>query len=285
MSERNIESLNAAFLSVSKASAPAHRTPRDWKKIPVQAFEKSIAVATLVALWELLPALGLIDRFLLPSFSTVVKCLAGLFLSGEMFLHIVSSLSRSAVGFFTAVFISIPLGIFMGWFKGFEQFIDPLVQACRNTSTLALYPVFILFFGLGEASKVSIIIWGSIWPILLNTISGVKGVDPLLIKFARSTGISRPALFLKLVIPMAMPSILTGLRLSASTSILMLVAAEMLGADRGMGFMIFYYQERYAVPEMFAGIISISLLGLLINFLMVRLETGLTKWKEKIVKA
>jgi NitT/TauT family transport system permease protein len=250
----------------------------------VAALQRTIVILFIMIVWEVLPALGLIDQFLLPRFSIVLKSLIGLVLSGEMFKHIMTSFKRSGLGFLLAVAFSIPVGVFMGWYKRVERIIDPLLQACRNTSTLALYPVFILFFGLGEASKISIIIWGTVWPVLLNTITGVKNIDPLLIKAARSMGVSKLKLFSKVVLPMASPSILTGLRLSAATAILMLVAAEMLGADRGLGFMIFYNQERYAIPEMFAGIITISILGVLINFFLVKLEKRLTRWKEKPVK-
>ncbi|AIQ12779.1 ABC transporter permease [Paenibacillus durus] len=248
------------------------------------AAEKSVIMLLIISAWEALPRLGLVDPFLLPPFSEAVKSLLRLFQSGEMFRHITISLGRSGLAFLAAVVFSIPVGTFMGWNKRIEQIIDPLLQVCRNTSTLALYPVFILFFGLGETSKIAIILWGTVWPILLNTIAGVKEADPLLIKSARSMGITRTGLFLRVVLPMALPSILTGLRLSAATSILMLVAAEMLGADRGLGFMIFYYQERYAIPEMFGGIIFISVLGVLINYLLVHLEGRLTRWKERTVK-
>ncbi|QWU13593.1 NitT/TauT family transport system permease protein [Paenibacillus sophorae] len=248
------------------------------------AAEKSAIMLLIISVWEALPRLGLVDPFLLPPFSEAVISLLRLFQSGEMFRHITISLGRSGLAFIAAVAFSIPVGTFMGWNKRIERIVDPLLQVCRNTSTLALYPVFILFFGLGETSKVAIILWGTVWPILLNTISGVKEADPLLIKSARSMGISRTGLFLRVVWPMALPSILTGLRLSAATSILMLVAAEMLGADKGLGFMIFYYQERYAIPEMFGGIIFISVLGVLINYCLVRLESRMTRWKERTVK-
>ncbi|BCG59122.1 ABC transporter permease [Paenibacillus sp. URB8-2] len=265
-----------------------HPKPKG-KKVPVlpilkAAVEKSAVMLFILSAWEALPRLGLVDPFLLPPFSDAVVSLLRLFQSGEMFRHIAKSLERSGLGFLAAVAFSIPVGTFMGWNKRIDRIADPLLQVCRNTSTLALYPVFILFFGLGETSKIAIILWGTVWPILLNTISGVREADPLLIKSARSMGISRIGLFTKVVWPMAMPSILTGLRLSASTAILMLVAAEMLGADRGLGFMIFYYQERYAIPEMFGGIIFIAVLGVLINFLLVRLERRMTRWKERIVK-
>lgn len=247
----------------------------------LRIFEKSFVIVTILILWEALPRLSIIDPFFLPSFSSVIMSLKTMVLSGEMAGHTGMSFERAGVGFISSVIISVPLGIFMGWNKRLERIIDPLLQACRNTSTLSLYPVFILFFGLGESSKTAIIIWGTVWPILLNTISGVKNIEPLLVKAAKSMGLSGIKLIMKVVFPMALPSILTGLRLSAAASLLMLVAAEMLGADKGLGFMIFYYQERYAIPEMFAGIISISVLGVLVNVLLVKLEKRLTVWKQK----
>lgn len=160
-----------------------------------------------------------------------------------------------------------------------------MLQMCRNTSTLALYPVFILFFGLGEASKIAIIIRGTVWPILLNTITGVKSIDPLLIKAARSMGVCKLKLFSKVVLPMASPSILTGLRLSAATAILMLVAAEMLGSDRGLGYFIFRSEQIDQIAEMYAGLIALVVLGVAINYFLVGFEKKITRWKEEVVVA
>ncbi|HWR44943.1 ABC transporter permease [Sporomusa sp.] len=249
----------------------------------VNILEKTFGIVLVLLVWELAPRLELIDPFLLPPFSEVIQSLFRMVVSGEIFRHFSISISRSFTGFFVGIGIAIPLGIFMGWYSKLEEVVDPLVQACRNSSVLALYPVFLLFFGLGEASKMAIIIWGTIWPSLLNTISGVKNTDPLLIKAARSMGVSRLTLLYKVIAPASLPSILTGVRLSAASSILVLVAAEMIGANAGLGFMIFYFEERYAVPEMYAGIITMSLLGVTINYLLVALEKRLTGWKEKFV--
>ena len=249
---------------------------RVWARL-----EKVLAIACVLAVWEIIPRLDLVDSFLLPPFSEVVKSLAGLVATGELFKHFSVSLQRSLIGFLLGMGIAIPLGIFMGRFAPIEEVMDPLLQACRNSSVLALYPVFLLFFGLGEVSKTAIIVWGTIWPSLLNTISGVKNIDAQLIKAARSMGISSAALLYKVILPAALPSILTGIRLSAATSILVLVAAEMIGANSGLGLMIFYFEERYAVPEMYAGIITMSLLGLLVNYLLVALNKRVTGWKEK----
>ena len=214
---------------------------------------KSVAIIVFIALWEIAPRLGIVDRMYLPPFSEVLSAFGKLIISGDLFIHIGSSLRRSMGGLFIAVAIGIPLGIFIGWFKMVEKLLDPLLQVFRNTSTLALFPVFILLFGLGELSKVAIIFWGTLWATLLNTINGVKSVDPLLIKAARSMSASNFFIFRKIVLPAATPSIITGFRLSASTSILILVAAEMLGSNSGLGFLIFYSEQKYDIAEMYSG--------------------------------
>ncbi len=243
---------------------------------------KTAPILAVLLIWELAPRIGLADPFVLPAFSKVIQGLIRLSLKGEMLRHIGASLERAGGGFALAIGFSIPLGIFMGWFKKLERIVNPLLELGRNTPVLALYPVFILFFGVGEVSKVAIIFWGTIWPTLLNTIGGVKNVDPLLIKSARSMGVSIITLFRKVILPAATPSILTGLRLSAATAILILVAAEMLNASAGLGFMIFYYESRYEIPEMYSGIILLSVLGVAVNYLLTTLEKHLTKWKEQI---
>ncbi|HEY9061803.1 MAG TPA: ABC transporter permease [Pseudobacteroides sp.] len=241
---------------------------------------KSIAIIGFMALWEIMPRIGLVDKMYLPPFSEVITAFGKLVISGDLFIHIASSLKRSMSGLLLAVAIGVPLGIFVGWFKWVEKLLDPLLQIFRNTSTLALFPVFILFFGLGEISKLAIIFWGTLWATLLNTINGVKNVDPLLVKSARSMSASNFFIFSKIVLPAATPSIITGFRLSASTSILILVAAEMLGSNSGLGFLIFYSEQKYDIAEMYSGILTISILGILINYLIVAFEKRLLVWKE-----
>jgi len=247
---------------------------KNWKVL-----KKVVAIGCIIVIWQVLPSAGFIDPRSLPAFSDVIKGLLGLILSGELLTHALASFQRSLVGFLVAVLIAIPLGIFMGWFKRVERIVDPLMQICRNTATLALYPVFILIFGLGEVSKIGIIFWGSIWPILINTIEGVKTVDPLLVKAARSMAISRLKLFTNVILPAAAPSILTGLRISATRSLIILVAAEMLGASAGLGFLIFDAQHKYEPEKMYAGILVLIMLGMSLNYLIVKLEHYLTRWK------
>ncbi|MCX7923555.1 MAG: ABC transporter permease [Clostridia bacterium] len=241
-----------------------------------------LAVAIFLLIWEFIPKLGLADTTFLPPFSKVAAALWKLTVTGVLFKHLIISLQRAVLGFGLGLLISIPLGLLIGWFKGVERFVDPLLQTFRQTSALALFPVFILLFGIGEVSKVAIIFWSVQWPILLNTISGVKSVEPLLIKSARSMGASSFTLLLKVIVPGAFPSIFTGIRLSATYSILILIAAEMIGSNAGLGFLLYESEIKFEIPEMYAAIVTMSLLGLAVNYLLVAVGGRLTRWKEEI---
>jgi len=244
--------------------------------------KKSAVIILLLALWELAPRLGLADRAFLPPFSVVLVAWWQLLVSGELISHITASLIRAWGGYALAISYAIPLGLAMGWYKGLSEVLTPLVETLRNTAALALFPVFILLLGIGEASKLAIVIYACSWPILLNTISGVKNIDPLCIKSAQSMGVSQFALFRKVILPATIPTIFIGVRLAGSISILVLVAAEMIGAKAGLGYLIIYSQYNFQVPNMYAGIITISLIGLGVNKGLTYLGRRLTSWQPEV---
>jgi NitT/TauT family transport system permease protein len=241
-----------------------------------------LAILIFLGIWEIAGRSGVINPTFLPPFSKVAVAFWNLLISGVLFKHLFVSLQRAILGFAVGLAISIPLGVLIGWYKGFERFIDPLLQTFRQTSALSLFPVFILLFGIGEASKVAIIFWGVQWPILLSTIAGVRGVEPLLIKSARSMGASTLTLFRKVIIPGAFPSIFTGVRLSATNSILILIAAEMIGSNAGLGFLLYSSETNFQIPDMYAAIITMSLLGLALNYLLLGIGSRITRWKEDL---
>jgi NitT/TauT family transport system permease protein len=242
-------------------------------------------ILLFLAVWEFLPRIAtefdLFDATFLPPFSKVVEALWEIILDGTLLTHTAISLQRAASGFFLATLIALPLGLLIGWFPVVERFLDPILQTFRQTAAMALFPVFILLFGIGEPSKMVLICWGAQWPILLNTITGVKTVDPLLVKSARSMNTSTLQIFFKVVFPAAFPSIFTGVRLAATHAILILIAAEMIGANKGLGYLVYDSQVRFEIPLMFAGIISLSLLGLGVNYLMVYLDNVINSWKKE----
>ncbi|NEK55900.1 ABC transporter permease subunit, partial [Rhizobium leguminosarum] len=134
-------------------------------------------------------------------FSTVLRALFDMVVSGELGVHLLASAARAATGFAIAVAVGVPLGLFIGWYRTLADVLNPLLELFRNTAPLALLPVFVLVLGMGETSKVSMVIYSCIWPVLLNTVTGVRNVDPLLIRSARSMGLKPVQLFLKVVLP------------------------------------------------------------------------------------
>ncbi|MEU7922148.1 ABC transporter permease [Micromonospora zamorensis] len=247
-----------------------------------KVLHRTVAIVALAATWEGAPRLGLVDRVFLPPLSEVLVAWWELLRSGQLAEHVGASLTRSLAGLGLAVLTAIPLGLLIGWYRPLAELLSPLLEVFRNTAALALLPVFVLILGLGETSKIALVLYACSWPILLNTIAGVKGVDPLLIRSARSMGLNHLRLFQKVILPAAVPTIFTGVRLAGAYSILVLVAAEMVGAKAGLGYLINYAQYNFAIADMYSGIITISAIGLVVNQLLVALERRFSTWRVDV---
>ncbi|HEV7308388.1 ABC transporter permease [Ensifer sp.] len=237
-------------------------------------------VVAFLALWQLSSTLGWVNPAVFPPLSVIVNALWDGLASGALLDDIAISLQRSGIAFAAAVAVGIPLGLFMGQVRLVEQALDPILQLFRQTSALALYPVFILLLGLGETSKVFVIFWATLFPILLSTIAGVKEVDKKLIEMARTYGAGPLSIFRRVVLPASVPAIFVGLRLSATTALLLLIAAEMIGANKGIGFQVMNAQYNFQIPLMFAAILLLALLGLAANALLVLLQRNLCRWSQ-----
>ncbi|MFJ1701806.1 ABC transporter permease [Kitasatospora sp. NPDC088346] len=256
----------------------ARRTPR-VAGLLLGLLTKTAAIAVLLLLWELAPRFDLVDRTFLPPFSDVLDAWFGLLDNGQLASNTQASLTRSLTGFGLSVVIGVPLGLLIGWYRPLATLLSPLLELFRNTAALALLPVFVLVLGIGETSKISIVLYACVWPILLNTVSAVRSVDPTLLRLARSLDLSAPRLFQKVIVPASVPVIFTGIRLAGAVSILVLVAAEMVGAKAGLGYLINASQYNFAIPQMYAGIVTISVIGVAFNQLLVALERRFTAWR------
>jgi NitT/TauT family transport system permease protein len=243
-------------------------------------FEKSAAIGVFLLAWEAAPRLGLINRTFLPPFSEVIIRGVQFAAEGKLLPQILVSLERAAGGFALGVITAVPLGILLGWYRPLERILNPLLQLLRQTNPVSLFPVFIMFFGIGYLTNIAIIYWVVVWPILLGTVNGVTYVDPALVKYARSVGLSPARMFVKVVFPSAVPSIITGMRLAATYSFLMLVISEMVGASSGLGYLIVNAQYLMSIHLLYVGVIVLALLGILSNWLLVLLERRLTSWKQ-----
>jgi NitT/TauT family transport system permease protein len=241
---------------------------------------RSSGLLLFIALWEAAPRLGWVRATYLAPPSRVFHALRLLAARGELARHFFISLQRVSLGLLLSVAAGVLLGLFTGYFKFIDRILNLLFQAFRQMSAFALFPVFILLFGLGELSKTIIIFWASLWPVLLNTNSGVKNVDPVLIQSAQSMGASKHYIFLHIILPAAAPEIFTGIRLGGSYCVMAVVAAEMIGATAGLGYLVLYSEETFNVPEMYGGIVALAILGIGLNWALHSVEQLFTSWKE-----
>ncbi|APM38418.1 ABC transporter permease [Clostridium kluyveri] len=245
-------------------------------------FRKSLAIVLFLVFWQIAPIVGIADHQFIPTFSETISTIWDLILKNEMIVHVKVSLMRAIVGFMLAAVIALPLGFLLGGgFKKVEEFLDPLLQILAQVNPFSLLPVFILLFGIGEVAKISIIFWVSIWPILFSTITGVKTIDPLLIKAARAMGTSKVKLFWKIILPGSAPNIFAGLKLSSGNAFLMLIAAEMIGASAGLGWMVLNSEVNFQINRLFAAAFTIAVLGILINKTITFIERKVIVWKEE----
>ena len=242
--------------------------------------QRSLLLIALLAVWESAPRFGLIDPVFLPPFSEVIAAGWHLAQTGELYDDVSASLLRALSGFLISVVLIVPLGLAIGWYARLGDLLNQFIEICRNTAPLALLPVFILLLGIGELSKVTMVIYSCAWPLLLNTVAGVKQVDPLLIKSARTMGASPQQLFRKVILPAALPTIFVGIRLASASAMLVLVASEMVGAKAGLGYLIINSQYSFLIPQMYFGILGITVIGLTFNSILEALERRFMRWKE-----
>jgi NitT/TauT family transport system permease protein len=251
------------------------------RETAVSLFYRGGAIVSFVLLWQLACSVGLAPETFVASPATILGTLWQYFQDGSLYRHSSASLARASYGFLLAVAVAAPLGFMLGgWFKNFERVAGPLLSFLGQFNPFALFSVFMLLFGIGELSKVAMIFWVAIWPILYNASLGVKTVDPLHVKLARSMGMGRFRLLWKIVIPSSASFLFAGLRLAAATSFFMLIPAEMMGASRGLGWLIINAQVNYQIPKLYTGTLVIVVFGIMIDAFFKFLEKKVVVWKE-----
>ncbi|MDU4961202.1 MAG: ABC transporter permease [Sporomusaceae bacterium] len=247
---------------------------------PQPAWVAPASIAAILALWEVICRSGLVSPLYLPSPSAVVAAAFEMTSSGEMLVNAKASLLRIVAGLFLGSAAGILIGLATGFSRLAEAVGTPVIHALYPVPKIALLPLIILWLGIGELSKITIISLGVFFPVVINTHSGVKNVDPLLLKVAVSFRTSRLNLIRKVILPGALPMIFAGLKLAAGTSLLLLVAAEMIAAKEGLGAMILHYGDLMLTTKLMAGVFSLSLLGLLFNHSLNWIERKLIPWRH-----
>ena len=253
----------------------------------------------ILAVWQFLSTQAIINPQILPAPTTVLvkwweylapfepydpaktSYLAWLF-SGELLRDAYASMYRVTVGFLVGTVLALPLGLMMGANDRIYQLCNPLIQVLRPIPPIAFIPLSILWFGLGNPPAIFLIVIGAFFPILMNTIAGVRHVDGIYIRAARSLGASQTTMFLRVILPAATPYILTGMRIGVGTAFIVVIVAEMIAVNNGLGYRILEAREFFWSDKIIAGMFTIGLLGLAIDTGMNRLNNHLLKWHRGI---
>jgi ABC-type nitrate/sulfonate/bicarbonate transport system permease component len=238
-----------------------------------------VGLAGLLVLWELVTRTGWVPPLFLPSPLGVLAAGVEMVQSGELLTHVATSLGRILLGFGLGALGGVAVGLAVGVFSLAEAVGTPLIAATFPIPKIALLPLLILWLGIGEASKVAVITLGVFFPMAINTYAGVRHADPLLLRAAVSFGAGRWSLVRKVMLPSALPMIFAGLKLGAGTSLLLLVAAEMIAAASGIGFLVLHAQNLMETTKLMVGIVLLSLLGVCSHWLLTRLERAVIPWR------
>ncbi|RYD91273.1 MAG: ABC transporter permease subunit, partial [Sphingomonadales bacterium] len=228
---------------------------------------------------------GLIPERTLAAPSAVIATMFGMIVSGELPANLIVSFWRAAFGLAIGVSIGVVLGLVAGLSKVGEAAVDPVMQIKRTIPVVALAPLFIVWFGIGETPKIALIAFATLFPVYLNLYNGIRGVDVRLLDAARSFGLSRTEQIVHVILPGAMPSLLVGLRYSLSIAIILLVIAEQINASSGLGFLINNARDFMRTDIIVVCLMVYALLGLAADFLIRLIETRALAWRPSLVEA
>lgn len=233
----------------------------------------------LLLIWQLLGTFNVIDERFVPTPVSIARTGYEMAREDILWMHLKASFARIGAGFVIGSLIGIAIGVPMGLFRWLRAALDPIVAAVYPIPKISLLPLVMVFFGLGEASKIFIIAFAVVFIVLINTMSGVMAINPIYFDVAKNYRASRTKFFFKVVVPGALPSIFVGLRLAIGVALILIVAAEFVAARAGIGYLIWTSFEVMRVEEMFVGIILITAIGLITTFILKELERRLLPWR------
>jgi len=240
-----------------------------------------LVLLLLLVLWELGSRGGWLPIRFFPPVTAILATFARVLADGALPAHLGMTLLRMAAGGVLAGLVGVGLGLLMGYVQGLHRALRPLVEFLRPMPPVAVLPALILLLGIGERMKVAVIAFGCVWPILLNTVDGVRGVHPILLEVARNFRFSHGATLRKIVFPAALPQIMAGLRVSLAIAFILALVSEMVGATSGLGFFIIFAQRSFRVGEMYAGMVLLAITGYALNAGFLWVEGRVLAWHRE----
>ncbi|MFT9098643.1 ABC transporter permease [Liquorilactobacillus sp.] len=257
-----------ALNGLETSKSTANYTKNEWLKTGLLFLTKHGLFAWLLLLVIWIIASKISDSSFLPSPWKTLTSAKELIKTGTLQSDLLISLLRILAGWLAGTIIAVPLGLFIGQFKIIRYLFEPLINFFRFVPAIGFLTLFLLWFGVGEVSKIALIIYATMFPIIINTITGVIAIDPLKIESAQSQGASKFQVFYSVVIPSAVPNIFTGVRLGLGGAIIAIVAAEMLAAQNGIGYLIYTSRLYYRTDWIFVGIFVLGFIGYLSDTLL-----------------
>ena len=232
----------------------------------------------LLVLWEVTSRAGVVNQIYVPPVSKIASELWRLLINGELLRNLGASAVRFGFGYGLAVAIGLGIGLAMGYFRAGYLLLEPLIELLRPLPPPAIIPIAILFLGIENQMKVFVITFACFFPIIVNTIQGVAGVDRVLLDTARTFGLTTREIIWKIVLPSASPNIVAGMRIALAIALILTVISEMVASNDGIGFMILDMERAFRIPEMYAGIFTLMVVGYLLNRLFVAFESRTLAW-------
>lgn len=239
----------------------------------------------LALLWEIAGRRGWVHRLFFPPISRILASLWGLTASGEVLRHVGVSVWRAALGYALAAVVGIALGVLMGYWRRAYEAGEVVIELARALPPPAIIPVAIVLLGIEDAMKVFVIFFSCTFPILVNATDGVRGVDPVLLRTARTFGVGEAATIAKVILPAAAPFVMTGLRIALAIALILTVISEMVGATAGIGYFILDSQRSFRIPQMYAGMVVLALLGYALNRAFLAADRRVLAWHRRVSEA
>jgi NitT/TauT family transport system permease protein len=239
-----------------------------------------ILIALLLAFWQF-SAVYLVKTPTWPPVTRIFEAWIENIADGTLLKHLAATFWRQMLGYGLAIVLGVGLGLAMGYFRPLYNLFEPLVEVLRPIPGPAYLPILVLFVGIGHEMKVVLILLASLFPILLNTYSGVRSIDRVPFATARTLGLTTLQTFRELVIPAASPQILTGMRISLAISLILAILGEMIVSNDGLGYFTLLAQRTFKVPEMYAGIFTLALFGYVLNRIFLAAEARLVRWHHE----
>lgn len=263
---------------------PVHKSPsvkvRSGKLERAGYFLASFGI--LLALWETGRATHLVNPEIFPSIGAVLESAVTMTRDGSLQFHMYASFLRVLCGFSLGIGMAILLGFLIGWFRVVRMLMDPAINFFRALPPIALIPLMIIFFGIGETSKIIVLTYASFFPALVVIYQALIGLDPIFVRAAKSLGATNSEIFRKIVLPQLLPAIITAARVSLGVCWATLVAAELIAAQRGIGAMMVEAQNFFQMAPLVLGILLIGLISLAMDAVVRTIERRVTAWQDKL---